>query len=81
MVRTGMVFAFQAQTIRLYAGPEGEPLHIFHTLDVTVRRPNRLLVIRNGDDRPGKARPGLSTLTDGPRQATTTACSIVPASG
>jgi len=47
-------FAFQAQTIRLYAGPKGEPLHIFHTLDVTVRRPNRLLVIRNGDDGPGK---------------------------
>ena len=47
-------FAFQAQTIRLYAGPKGEPLHIFHTLDVTVHRPNRLLVIRNGDDGPGK---------------------------
>jgi hypothetical protein len=47
-------FAFQAQTIRLYAGPKGEPLHIFHTLDVTVRRPNRLLVLRNGDDGPGK---------------------------
>ena len=47
-------FGFQAQTIRLYAGPKGEPLHIFHTLDVTVRRPNRLLVLRNGDDGPGK---------------------------
>jgi hypothetical protein len=47
-------FAFQAQTIRVYAGPKGEPLHIFHTLDVTVRRPNRLLVVRNGDDGPGK---------------------------
>ena len=47
-------FAFQAQTIRVYAGPKGEPLHIFHTLDVTVRRPNRLLVLRNGDDGPGK---------------------------
>ena len=43
-------FSFQAQTIRVYAGPNGEPLHIFHTLDVTVRRPNRLLVLRNGDD-------------------------------
>jgi len=53
MVRTRIVLAFPAQTIRLYAGPEGE-LHIFHTLDVTVRRPNRLLVIRNGDDGPGK---------------------------
>jgi hypothetical protein len=47
-------FSFQAQTIRVYAGPKGEPLHIFHTLDVTVRRPNRLLVIRNGDDGPSK---------------------------
>jgi hypothetical protein len=47
-------FAFQAQTIRIYTGPKGEPLHIFHTLDVTVRRPNRLLVLRNGDDGPGK---------------------------
>lgn len=43
-------FAFQAQTIRVYAGPGGAPLHIFHTLDVTVRRPNRLLVMRSGDD-------------------------------
>jgi hypothetical protein len=47
-------FAFQAQTIRVYAGPRGEPLHIFHTLNVTVRRPNRLLVLRNGDDGAGK---------------------------
>jgi hypothetical protein len=47
-------FAFQAQTIRVYAGPKGEPLHIFHALNVTVRRPNRLLVLRNGDDGPGK---------------------------
>jgi hypothetical protein len=47
-------FSFDAQTIRVYAGPKGEPLHIFHTLDVTVRRPNRLLVVRNGDDGPGK---------------------------
>jgi hypothetical protein len=43
-------FSFQGQTIRAYAGPKGEPLHIFHTLEVTVKRPNRLLVVRNGDD-------------------------------
>ncbi len=43
-------FSFQAQTIRVYAGPKGEPLHIFHTLQVTVRRPNKLLVVRSGDD-------------------------------
>jgi hypothetical protein len=43
-------FSFAAHTIRVYAGKEGEPLHIFHTLEVTVRRPNRLLVTRDGDD-------------------------------
>jgi hypothetical protein len=43
-------FSFQAKTIRVYADPNGEPLHIFHTIRVTVRRPNRLLVAVNGDD-------------------------------
>ncbi len=47
-------FSFDAQTIRAYAGPHGEPLHIFHSLEVTVRRPDRMLVVRNGDDGPGK---------------------------
>ena len=47
-------FSFQARTIRVYSGPNGEPLHIFHTLKVTVRRPNRLLVERIGDDGTGK---------------------------
>jgi hypothetical protein len=47
-------FSFHAQTIRVYAGAAGEQLHIFHMLDVTVRRPNRLLVVRNGDDGPSK---------------------------
>jgi hypothetical protein len=47
-------FSFQAQTIRVYAGPKGEPLHIFHTLDITVRRPDRMLVARDGDDGAGK---------------------------
>jgi len=47
-------FSFQARTIRVYAGPSGEPLHIFHTLDVTVQRPDKMLVVRNGDDGPGK---------------------------
>jgi hypothetical protein len=43
-------FSFQAQTIRVYATPDGEPLHIFHTLKVTVHRPNRLLAEVSGDD-------------------------------
>lgn len=47
-------FSFQAQTLRVYAEKDGELLHIFHTLNVTVRRPDRLLVDRNGDDGPGK---------------------------
>jgi hypothetical protein len=43
-------FSFQAKTIRVYADPNGEPLHIFHTMRVTVHRPSRLLVDVNGDD-------------------------------
>ena len=43
-------FSFQARTIRVYADANGQPLHIFHTLDVAVHRPNRMLVNVNGDD-------------------------------
>ena len=43
-------FSFQAKTIRVYADPNGEPLHIYHAIRVTVHRPNRLLVDVNGDD-------------------------------
>jgi hypothetical protein len=43
-------FSFQARTIRVYADPNGQPLHIFHTLKVTVHRPNELLVDVTGDD-------------------------------
>jgi hypothetical protein len=43
-------FSFQVRTIRVYADPNGEPLHIFHTMKVTVHRPNRLLVDVTGDD-------------------------------
>ena len=43
-------FSFPAKTIRVYADPNGEPLHIFHTMRVTVHRPSRLLVDVNGDD-------------------------------
>jgi hypothetical protein len=42
--------SFEAHTIRVYAEPNGEPLHIFHTMKVTVHRPNRLLVEVTGDD-------------------------------
>lgn len=43
-------FSFQVRTIRAFAGPKDEPLHIFHTMKVTVHRPNRLLVDVTGDD-------------------------------
>ena len=43
-------FSFQARTIRVYAGPNDEPLHIFHTLKITLRRPNKLLAEVTGDD-------------------------------
>jgi len=43
-------FSFQARTIRVYADPNGQPLHIFHTLKVTVHRPDRMLVEVSGDD-------------------------------
>ena len=43
-------FSFQAKTIRVYSEANGEPLHIFHTLKVTVHRPNRLLAESTGDD-------------------------------
>lgn len=43
-------FSFQARTIRVYSDANGQPLHIFHTLKVTVHRPNRLLVEVTGDD-------------------------------
>jgi hypothetical protein len=43
-------FSFQVRTIRVYADPNGEPLHIFHTMKATVHRPSRLLVDVNGDD-------------------------------
>jgi hypothetical protein len=43
-------FSFQVRTIRVYGGPGGEPLHIFHSTKVVVHRPNRLLVDVTGDD-------------------------------
>ena len=43
-------FSFQVRTLRTYAGPDGIPLHIGHSIKVTVRRPDRLLVAIAGDD-------------------------------
>jgi hypothetical protein len=43
-------FSFRARTLRVYATVEGQHLHIAHTMDVVVRRPDRLRVDVNGDD-------------------------------
>jgi hypothetical protein len=43
-------FSFTAETIRVYSANNGEFLHIFHTLKIVVRRPNRLAAEVTGDD-------------------------------
>jgi hypothetical protein len=42
--------SFKAQTIRVYQDAHGQPLHIFHTMKVVARRPDRLAVNATGDD-------------------------------
>ena len=46
----GNQFSFRSHTVRAYAGPNGELLHIAHTMKAVVRRPDRLLVDATGDD-------------------------------
>jgi len=43
-------FAFQVRTFRSYAGPNGELLHIAHTMKTVYRRPDRLAADVTGDD-------------------------------
>jgi len=43
-------FSFHAQTIRVYSNQGGVLLHIVHEFNVTVRRPDRMLVDGTGDD-------------------------------
>jgi len=43
-------FSFRSRTMRAYAGPNGELLHIVHATKTVVRRPDRLLVDVTGDD-------------------------------
>jgi hypothetical protein len=43
-------FSLQAHTIRVYSDAGGQPLHIFHTLQIVVQRPNRLFAESTGDD-------------------------------
>jgi hypothetical protein len=47
---TANQFSFRAHTVRAYAGPNGELLHIAHTAKTVVRRPDRLLIDATGDD-------------------------------
>jgi hypothetical protein len=42
--------SFTARTIRVYLDEAGQPLHIFHTMKVVVRAPDRLKVQVTGDD-------------------------------
>ncbi|MGO7284511.1 DUF2092 domain-containing protein [Rhizobium ruizarguesonis] len=39
-----------ARTISIYLDQSGQPLHIFHTMKITVRRPDRIAVEFDGDD-------------------------------
>jgi hypothetical protein len=43
-------FSFKSRTIRSYAGPNGELLHVEHMIKTTLRRPDRLAVDVTGDD-------------------------------
>lgn len=43
-------FSFQANTLRAYTYTSGQLLHIAHSIKVTVRRPDRLLIEVTGDD-------------------------------
>ena len=47
---TAAQFSFRSRTMRAYAGPNGELLHVVHTTKTVVRRPDRLLVDVTGDD-------------------------------
>jgi len=43
-------FSLQAKTLRVYVEPNGQPLHIAHTMRVVVRRPDRMVLDVTGDD-------------------------------
>jgi hypothetical protein len=43
-------FSFQARTLRVYVEPNGQPLHIGHTIKVVMHRPDRLMIDVAGDD-------------------------------
>lgn len=43
-------FSFKVRTIRVYQDSNGQPLHIFHSMNVVAHRPDRLAVDVTGDD-------------------------------
>ena len=47
-------FSFRSRTVRAYAGPNGELLHIEHSMKITVQHPDRLQVDAVGDDASSK---------------------------
>jgi len=56
-------FSFKAQTIRVFEDADAQPLHIFHTMNVLVRRPDRLAIQVTGDDGSAKLFYDGKTLT------------------
>lgn len=42
--------AISARTVRVYLDKSGQPFHIFHTMKIVVRRPDRIAVEFTGDD-------------------------------
>jgi hypothetical protein len=51
-VLSAQEFSFHAKTIRVYGNDGGVLLHIGHEFNITVHRPDRLLVDGTGDDGP-----------------------------
>lgn len=43
-------FSFEVRTLRVYADASGQPLHIAHSIKVTVHRPDKLRIEVTGDD-------------------------------
>jgi hypothetical protein len=43
-------FSFRARLLRVYPGANGQPLHIAHSMNITVQRPDRMRVDVTGDD-------------------------------
>jgi len=56
-------FSFQAHTLRAYAGPNGELLHIEHVIKATIKRPDHLVADVTGDDGASKFFYDGRTLT------------------